>query len=107
MTTEIVNDILQIGQREAWLDLLADKQTEVSQRILLTVEQSLRNAARGLSWPRIVPDMFVSRPSVVGVVALTREKSAIELPSTSSYDIEDRVLVSLPDLSRKFLKKLF
>jgi hypothetical protein len=97
MTTEIVNEVLQMSQREAWLDLLPDKQTQIAQRLLFAVEQSLRNAVRGVSSPRIMPYMHVARPSVVGVVALARKNSKIELPSTSSYDIEDQILFSLPD----------
>jgi hypothetical protein len=49
--------------------------------------------------------MFVARPAVLGVAAISRTQNTMELPASSSYDIEDRVLFSLSDteLNREFI----
>ncbi|KAI6184827.1 Latrophilin-like protein 1 [Aphelenchoides bicaudatus] len=100
----ILNDLLQIGQRDAWIDLLPDKQTQVANRLLKAIQQTLQNVARSIASDKTETEMFVERPSVLGVVAVSKSQNTIELPTSSSYEIEDRVLFSLPnaDIMREY-----
>ncbi|KAI6218773.1 Latrophilin-2 [Aphelenchoides besseyi] len=96
ITIEMTNELLQVSQRDGWIDLSPRDKTSTAQTLLFAVQRSLQNLAESMAEHKSVNEQFVSRPTVLGIAAVSRSKSQVELPESTVFDIEDRVLFSLP-----------
>ncbi|CAD5209100.1 unnamed protein product [Bursaphelenchus okinawaensis] len=100
-TLQTVNDLLQVGQRDSWLDLPHDLQRSTAFRLLRTTQRSLRNIAKSVPFSEAIRAPFVARPYVVGAVAVVRQHTAVELPYVERDGVDDRALFSLADEVKK------